>query len=136
MGERDGVRKLPDRGEVRVFTRQRRADVRALEQMLERGMFEEDTRRVGAEQEMFLVNKDLFPAPIAMEVLSRIDDDRVGTELALFNLEANLTPREFTGSCLRDMEWLLVPTSDDLLLGTCLGPYPETRGVKALLRRE
>ena len=38
--------------------------------------------------------------------------------------------------CLRDIEWLLVPTSDGMLLGTCLGPYPETRGVKALLRRE
>jgi len=104
VGERDGVRKLTESGEVREFTRQLLADVRALEQMLEQGLFEEDTRRVGAEQEMFLVNKDLFPAPIAMEVLSRIEDDRVGTELARFNLEANLTPRDFAGSCLRDME--------------------------------
>jgi CBS domain-containing protein len=104
MGERDGVRKLTESGEVREFTRQLLADVRALEQMLEQGMFEEDTRRVGAEQEMFLVNNDLFPAPIAMEVLSRIDDERIGTELARFNLEANLTPRDFAGSCLRDME--------------------------------
>ena len=28
----------------------------------------------------------------------------VGTELAKFNLETNLTPREFTGSCFSDME--------------------------------
>jgi CBS domain-containing protein len=104
VGERDGVRKLTESGEVREFTRALLADVRALEQMLAQGMFEEDTRRVGAEQEMFLVNRDLFPAPVAMEVLSRIDDNRIGTELARFNLEANLSPREFKGKCLSEME--------------------------------
>jgi len=103
MGEHQVIRGR-DATEVREFTRSLLDDVRALARMLEEGMFERGVRRVGAEQEMFLVDADLFPTPIAPEVLEAVDDPRVGTELARFNLEANLTPRTFGGSCLRDME--------------------------------
>jgi len=36
-----------------------------------------------------------------------VADPRFTTELARFNLEFNLDPHEFGGSCLRDMEWQL-----------------------------
>ena len=68
-------------------------DLRALEYMIEHDMIESGTNRVGAEQEMFLVDRDLRPAPLAMDVLAGITDSRVTTEIARFNLEANLTPR-------------------------------------------
>ncbi len=81
-------------------------DVYALEYMLENDWFENDIVRIGAEQEMCLVHeKTLKPANINLEVLELLKDcDWATTELARFNVEANLTPRVFTGKCLREME--------------------------------
>jgi CBS domain-containing protein len=59
---------------------------------------------VGAEQEMFLVDRGLRPASVITDVLERATDPRFTTELARFNLEANLTPQVFNSSCLRRME--------------------------------
>ncbi|HEU4533870.1 MAG TPA: hypothetical protein VFS00_07115, partial [Polyangiaceae bacterium] len=53
---------------------------------------------------MFLVDRRGYPAPVGPEVLARQDDPRLTSELARFNLEANLTPRAFGGDCLRAME--------------------------------
>ena len=79
-------------------------DLRALEYMIEHDMIESGTNRVGAEQEMFLVDRDLRPAPLAMDVLAGITDSRVTTEIARFNLEANLTPRLIANNCFASME--------------------------------
>jgi len=79
-------------------------DVRALEHMINTNRFESGVRRIGAEQEMVMIDKHHQPAPIAMEVLSEIDDLRLTTEVARFNLEANLTPLAFTGDCLSRLE--------------------------------
>jgi len=79
-------------------------DLRALEQMLEGGQIESGVRRVGAEQEMFLVDSNLGPAPVAEEVLARVNNARFVAEIARFNLEANLTPRLLGGRCFRRME--------------------------------
>ncbi len=81
-------------------------DLRAFEHMLERDMFEKDPIRIGAEQEIVLVdNKNMKPALINMEVLELLKDAPwCVTELAKFNLETNLSPRLFTGKCFSDME--------------------------------
>jgi CBS domain-containing protein len=81
-------------------------DVQAFEYMLENNWFESDIVRIGAEQEMCLVhNKTLKPACINMEVLEHLTDKPwCVTELAKFNLEINLNPREFSGDCLSQME--------------------------------
>ena len=79
-------------------------DMRALEMMLERGMFETENRRIGAEQEMFLVDRDLHPAPVSPEILQENVDPRIVGELARFNLEANVTPRRFEGLCFSELE--------------------------------
>ncbi len=79
-------------------------EVRALEAMLDKGMVESGVSRIGAEQEMFLINKAHQPAPTALEVLSKLDDERFTHELALFNLEANLSVQEFKSDCLSRME--------------------------------
>jgi len=79
-------------------------DLRALAFMLEDGRVESGVRRIGAEQEMFLVDCDLRPAPISVEVLKRLNDTRLTTEIARFNLEANLTPLTLSGSCFSQME--------------------------------
>ena len=79
-------------------------DVRALEKMLADGMVETGVRRIGAEQEMFLVDQAWRPAPRSRDVLERLNDESFTTELARFNIEVNLEPIVFGGNCLRDME--------------------------------
>ncbi|MBX2877166.1 MAG: CBS domain-containing protein [Saprospiraceae bacterium] len=81
-------------------------DVQALEYMLEHEWFEDDVVRIGAEQEMCLVDTRTFkPATIASEVLEKTKKwDWLESELAEFNLETNMTPRVFKGDCLSQME--------------------------------
>jgi len=87
-----------------AFLRALLDDVKALEIMLELGMIETGQRRIGAEQEFFLVDRGSHPAPVAMEVLARLDDPDFTTELARFNLETNLPPYQFGGACLSRLE--------------------------------
>ena len=89
---------------LRAFTRQLLRDVRALEYMLEQDMFESGRRRIGAEQELFLVNRNWQPAPLAEEILAESQDERVVNELTRFNLELNLHPYPFEGDCLSRLE--------------------------------
>jgi CBS domain-containing protein/gamma-glutamylcysteine synthetase len=92
-------------GEVRRhFMRSLLADVRALERMLAEGMLEEGVRRIGAEQEVFLVDRSWHPAPAADVLLPRLDDAHFTTEFGLFNLEMNMDPQLFGGKCLSRME--------------------------------
>ena len=79
------------------------SDVR-VEEMLRQDMIESGVRRVGAEQEMFLIDRAHKPAPRALDILDVIDDSRFTHELGLFNLEANLSPHRLGGNCLREME--------------------------------
>jgi len=83
-------------------------DLRALEQMIADGSFETGIRRIGAEQEMFLVDSSRRPALAATEVLSEISDEHFTTELARFNLEVNLDPVVFRGQALSELEAQLV----------------------------
>ncbi|MBK9337368.1 MAG: CBS domain-containing protein [Lewinellaceae bacterium] len=92
--------------EMLGFVRHLLDDVQAFEYMLENDWFESDITRIGAEQEMCLVhNKTYKPANINLEVLAKLTDAPwCVTELAKFNLETNLSPREFVGYCLSQME--------------------------------
>jgi CBS domain-containing protein len=103
MGEHDVSTDL-DEGRLRAFMKAVLADIHALGVMLERGLIESDVRRIGAEQEMFFVDAAGRPAKSAIEVMKRLDHPSFTHELALFNLEANLSPQVFGGSCLREME--------------------------------
>ncbi len=88
---------------LRNFSRALLRDVQALDRMLEEGRIESGVRRFGAEQEFFLVDEAWRPAPLSVEVLEDLDDEPFTTELARFNLEANLSPRLLEGSCFSDM---------------------------------
>ena len=105
MGEqRVTIAKEPQ--EVQAFVRRLLNDVRALEYMLDNEWFESDIVRIGAEQEMCLVNSKTFkPAKINVEVMKKMKKYKwLDTELAQFNLETNLTPYEFKGKALRKLE--------------------------------
>ncbi len=88
------------------FVRNLLRDVQAFEYMLEHDWFETDPIRIGAEQEMCIVDARTFkPLYINMQVLDKMKRyNWVTTELAQFNLEINLTPRLFTGKCLSEMD--------------------------------
>jgi len=103
MGEHD-VDTLFDESKSQAFMKALLEDLRALEYMIEAGLLETGVTRIGAEQEMFLVDRNLRPAPISLEVLDHAKDSRLTTEIARFNLEANLTPLTLTGRCLSLME--------------------------------
>ncbi len=103
MGDHN-VNRDTDAERRRIFLRHVLDDVRALERALDRGLIETGVRRIGAEQELFLVDSSWRPAPIAEEVLRSVNDPHFTTELARYNLEFNLDPLLFGGRCLSDME--------------------------------
>ena len=88
----------------RAYLRTLLRDVEALEIMLERGMLESGVRRIGAEQEVAIIDESGAPSPISEELLSRLPTDSFTTELGRFNIEMNMNPLEFGGFALRDLE--------------------------------
>ncbi|MFK7908566.1 MAG: CBS domain-containing protein [Chitinophagales bacterium] len=96
--------KLPTKKELQNFVSNILKDVRALEKMIEGDMFEKDPIRIGAEQEMCVVNQDWKPAKVNLDLLKNINHELFTTELAQFNLEANVEPLVFKGNCLSQMD--------------------------------
>ena len=103
MGEHR-VHDTSDEQRTRAFVRAMLDDIRALELMVERDMLERGVRRVGVEQEMYIVDAQGYPAAISDQVLEHLADERFTTELARFNLEANLAACPIGGDFLREME--------------------------------
>jgi CBS domain-containing protein/gamma-glutamyl:cysteine ligase YbdK (ATP-grasp superfamily) len=93
-----------DELQQRRFMKALLTDVHAFERMLEEDRFETGIRRIGAEQEMFLVDSSMRPMPVADAVLRHADRPELVNELAQFNLEANSSPLVFGGQCLSKME--------------------------------
>lgn len=78
----------------RDFTSAVLADLRALERMLAEERFESGIRRIGAEQEMFLIDKTWGPANGVLKLLDQLGhDSHYTTELGQFQLEANCDPQ-------------------------------------------
>lgn len=92
--------------QMQYFVRHLLKDVKAMEYMLKNDWFDKGITRIGAEQELCLVNNAFKPAPIVTEFFDSLDQEYpwLETELARFNLETNLNPRVFEGDCLNDME--------------------------------
>ncbi len=102
MGEK--ALRTADGEQRRSFMRRLLRDLQALERLIEEGGIERGIRRVGAEQELFLVDPGWRPAPLALDLLERMQDPCFTTELGLFNLELNLSPCVFGGDCLSRIE--------------------------------
>lgn len=101
MGQDFVPEQTPDA--VRSFTKALLRDLKAMERMLAENQFESGVRRIGAEQEMFLINRGGGPAPKGVEVLERLGEPFT-PELARFNLEVNLDPVLLTGNAFSSME--------------------------------
>ncbi len=99
-----GVRIASNQQELNQFTRHLLRDIQALEKMLEYNWFETEPMRIGAEQEICLVDENNKPASRSMEILERLNHPNFTTELAQFNLEANLDPQLFKEDCFSKLE--------------------------------
>lgn len=89
---------------MRAFVRKLLDDVNALEVMLAQNLIEDGVWRIGAEQELFLIDSNCRPALTALEVLQHANDPHLTTELGRFNLEFNLDPLLFRENCFSLME--------------------------------
>ncbi|PRX57450.1 CBS domain-containing protein [Flagellimonas meridianipacifica] len=79
-------------------------DVKALELLLKNGSFEDDIVRIGAEQELCLIDQEYRPYGVNLKLLEAINDDHFTTELANYNIEINLDPFELKGNCFNLVE--------------------------------
>ena len=100
------VERLNDETQRNAFIKSLLTDIRSLEYMLENDWFESGITRFGAEVEMVVVdNQTLKPVNIAMDVMKKMKYPKwLDGELAQFNLEFNLSPREFKGGNFSLME--------------------------------
>ena len=103
MGEQK-VSLVSDGSQMQRFVKNLLQDVEALEYMLENDWFETGPIHIGAEQEMCIIDEHYKPAPVAMELLEKLDNDLFTTELAKFNIEANIPPLELKGDCFSRLE--------------------------------
>nr|WP_298995093.1 CBS domain-containing protein [uncultured Allomuricauda sp.] len=79
-------------------------DIKALGLLLENGSFEDNVVRIGAEQELCLIDEEYRPYGVNLKLLDAIDDDHFTTELANYNIEINLDPFELKGNCFSLVE--------------------------------
>ena len=104
---REGTSDVPpssDARDHREFMKELLRDLQVLERMLLDDCIEAGVSRIGAEQELFLVNRDWLPATNNMALLEEIADPHFTPELGRFNLEVNLDPLHSEGACLSTME--------------------------------
>lgn len=106
MGEHN-TDQYTDPEQLRQFMQCLLRDLRALEELINHGSLESGLRRIGAEQELVLVNHASRPAPVNIEVLQHLNDPAFTTELGRFNLEFNLDPEPFGADCLSRLEHAL-----------------------------
>ena len=103
MGDLD-VKLVSTQKQLNNFTKCLLKDVDAMDRMLNEGLFDDGPIHIGAEQEICLIDKHYKPAPMAMELLEKLNNDAFTTELAQFNIEANLDPKPFKGDCFSSLE--------------------------------
>ncbi|WP_420402078.1 CBS domain-containing protein [Flagellimonas sp.] len=103
MGERIPDSKF-DQEERKAFVKHLLDDLKALEQILGNNLIESDVVRIGAEQELCLVDEDYRPSGESIRLLDAINDGHFTTELANYNLEINLDPFVLKDNCFSRVE--------------------------------
>lgn len=98
------VRITKSKAQSQHFIRNLLQDVEAMEYMIEHNWFDTGITRIGAEQELCIVDSMLKPSHNNLEVLEQVNHPDIVTELAKFNLELNLDPSELTGDCFSKLE--------------------------------
>lgn len=79
-------------------------DIEAVELMIANNMFDSGPERIGAEQEICVVNNNFMPDCNAIELLEKINHPQFTTELAKYNIELNLMPQLLQSGCFAALE--------------------------------
>lgn len=80
-------------------------DIHSLKYMLENDWFEKAPLRIGAEQEMVLIDPHFKPRANAPEILKKLKKHKwLTSELSKFNLEINLSPQVFENKAIWNIE--------------------------------
>ncbi|MCU0390005.1 MAG: glutamate-cysteine ligase family protein [Thermoflexibacter sp.] len=108
------VRLAKTQADLNSFTRYLLRDLEAMDRMLKMGWFESDEMKIGAEQEMCLVDSHGKPSPNNLQILDKLNNPNFVTELAKFNIEANITPLPFTNNCFSDLEKQILDLTNEL----------------------
>jgi CBS domain-containing protein len=125
-----------DEHKRREFMAAMLADLRALDRMLREDRFETGPRRIGAEQEMFLIDRHWAPARASLQMLEKLADPHYTTELGQFQLEANADPQLFSGDGLARMENQLTELVAKARVAAAeLGLAPVLMGILPTLRK-
>lgn len=98
------VKPITNKTERKEFINHLLNDIEALDMMIKSDAFEKGVQRIGAEQELCIVDKYYRPSFNALEILDKINDPHFTTELGLFNVEANLDPLVLNGKCFSQLE--------------------------------
>jgi CBS domain-containing protein len=98
------VKPITTKTERKAFINHLLNDIEALDMMIKSDAFEKGIQRIGAEQELCIVDRYYRPSFNALDILETINDPHFTTELGLFNLEANLDPLELNEKCFSQLE--------------------------------
>jgi CBS domain-containing protein len=90
------------------FHKQILEDVDVLARMIQHGAFQSRKPKIGAEQELCLVDDYGTISNINQQLMSEMGDPSIKTELAKFNLEINLEPQLACAEVFSDMELELI----------------------------
>jgi CBS domain-containing protein len=85
------------------YTRHLLRDVEALDEMIRTHAFEKGRQRIGAEQELNMVDESAQPDSGAYKLLDKLPD-AFTYEIGCFNLEANLDPFDLNGQAFQRTE--------------------------------
>ena len=79
---------LTSKADIQQFTHHIYQDIKALELIIENDKFEKGITRIGAEQEIALIDSSFRPVNTAQDILKVLKDDpKITNELPLFNLD-------------------------------------------------
>jgi CBS domain-containing protein len=98
------VRPISDKADRYRMYQYALKDIEAFERMWHENAFIQTPIKIGAEQELCIVNQNFEPSKSALDLLNSIDDPHYTNELGLFNLEINLDPIDLNTSCFRVTE--------------------------------
>ncbi|MBK7859430.1 MAG: CBS domain-containing protein [Archangiaceae bacterium] len=130
------VAKLDDGQARREFMAGILTDLDVLERMIAENRFESGVRRIGAEQEMFLIDRAWSATKGSLKMLEKLKDPHFTTELGLFQLEANCDPQPFGGDGLSKMEQQLDALMEKVrVAGEELGIEAVLMGILPTLRK-
>jgi len=98
------IKKIENEGQRNQFYNQILKDLEAFDFMLLNDLIDTGSSTIGVEQEIVLIDEMGDPYPKGVEILADINDEHFTSEIARFNLEANLDPLQLENDCFSRME--------------------------------